>query len=72
MATAALNPAEESQLMQTIEFFEVITQTQPDDTNSLEILKEAYSKLGREQEVVNTSKRIAQAYLQLGQLSERR
>ena len=41
MATAALNPAEESQLMQTIEFFEVITQTQPDDTNSLEILKEA-------------------------------
>ena len=55
--------------MQTIEFFEVITQTQPDDTNSLEILKEAYSKLGREQEVVNTSKRIAQAYLQLGQLS---
>lgn len=69
MATAALNPAEESQLMQTIEFFEVITQTQPDDTNSLEILKEAYSKLGREQEVVNTSKRIAQAYLQLGQLS---
>ena len=69
MATAALNPAEESQLMQTIEFFEVITQTQPDDTNSLEILKEAYSKLGREQDVVNTSKRIAQAYLQLGQLS---
>jgi len=69
MATAALNPAEESQLMQTIEFFEVITQTQPDDTNSLEILKEAYSKLGREEEVVNTSKRIAQAYLQLGQLS---
>jgi len=55
--------------MQTIEFFEVITQTQPDDTNSLEILKEAYSKLGREQDVVNTSKRIAQAYLQLGQLS---
>ena len=49
--------------------FEVIVQSQPGDTQSLEILKEAYSKLGREQEVVNTSKRIAQAYLQQGQLS---
>jgi tetratricopeptide (TPR) repeat protein len=35
----------------------------------LEILKEAYTKLGREQEVISTSKRIAQAYLQMGQLS---
>ena len=49
--------------------FEVIVQSQPTDTQSLEILKEAYSKLGREDEVVNTSKRIAQAYLQQGQLS---
>jgi len=49
--------------------FEVIVQSQPSDTQSLEILKEAYSKLGREDDVVNTSKRIAQAYLQQGQLS---
>ncbi len=49
--------------------FEVIVQSQPGDTQSLEILKEAYSKLGRENDVVNTSKRIAQAYLQQGQLS---
>ena len=55
--------------MQTIEMFEVIVQSQPADTQSLEILKEAYSKLGREDDVVNTSKRIAQAYLQQGQLS---
>lgn len=68
MATA-LNPGEDAQLQQTIEMFEVIVQSQPSDTQSLEILKEAYSKLGREEEVVNTSKRIAQAYLQLGQLS---
>ena len=46
--------------------FEVIVQSQPNDTQSLEILKEAYTKLGREEEVVNTSKRIAQAYLQTG------
>jgi|SRR5437667_4554278 len=64
-----LNPSEEAQLAQTIEMFEVITQSQPQDYQSLEILKEAYSKLGREKEVVGTSKRIAQAYVQMGQLS---
>jgi tetratricopeptide (TPR) repeat protein len=69
MAAATLNPGEEAQLQQTIEMFEVIVQSQPGDTQSLEILKEAYSKLGREDDVVNTSKRIAQAYLTQGQLS---
>ena len=70
MATAAtLTPAEEAQLNQTIEMFEVIVQSQPADTQSLEILKEAYTKLGREDDLVNTSKRIATAYLQQGQLS---
>jgi tetratricopeptide (TPR) repeat protein len=69
MATTALNPGEDAQLHQTIEMFEVIVQSQPSDTQSLEILKEAYSKLGREEDVINTSKRIAQAYLQQGQLS---
>ena len=68
-ASTTLNPGEEAQLQQTIEMFEVIVQSQPTDTQSLEILKEAYSKLGREDDVVNTSKRIAQAYLQQGQLS---
>ncbi|MGA3181633.1 MAG: tetratricopeptide repeat protein [Verrucomicrobiota bacterium] len=64
-----LNPSEEAQLRQTIEMFEVITQSQPQDYQSLEILKEAYLKLGMEPEVILTSKRIAQAYVQLGQLS---
>jgi tetratricopeptide (TPR) repeat protein len=64
-----LSPSEEGQLAQTIEMFEVITQSQPLDYQSLEILKEAYSKLGREKDVVSTSKRIAQAYVQMGQLS---
>lgn len=69
MAATTLNSGEAAQLQQTIEMFEVIVQSQPSDTQSLEILKEAYSKLGREDDVVNTSKRIAQAYLQQGQLS---
>jgi hypothetical protein len=65
----ALSPGEEAQLAQTIEMFEVITQSQPHDYQSLEILKEAYSKLNREKEVIGTSKRIAQAYVEMGQLS---
>ena len=56
-------------MLQTIEMFEVIVQSQPSDTQSLEILKEAYSKLGREDDLISTAKRIAQAYLQQGQLS---
>jgi hypothetical protein len=60
---------EEAQLSQTIEMFEVITQSQPLDYQSLEILKEAYVKLGRQKDAVRTSKRIAEAYLSLGQLS---
>jgi hypothetical protein len=69
MAMTTLNASEEAQLRQTIEMFEVIVQSQPGDCQSLEILKEAYTKLGREEEVISTSKRIAQAYMQMGQLS---
>jgi len=66
---STLSQSEEAQLAQTIEMFEVITQSQPHDYQSLEILKEAYSKLGREKELIGTSKRIAEAYVQMGQLS---
>src|SRR5471030_1560161 len=69
MADVSLNPGEEAQLQQTIEMFEVIVQSQPNDCQSLEILKEAYTKLGREADVIKTSKRIAEAYTQMGQLS---
>ena len=64
-----LTPGEEAQLRQTIEMFEVITKEQPLDNQSLEILKEAYLKLGRTSDVAVTSKRLASAYVQLGQLS---
>src|SRR5438552_10624731 len=66
---ATLTANEEAQLTQTIEMFEVITQSQPHDYQSLEILKEAYSKLGRDKDAISTSKRIAEAYVQMGQLS---
>jgi hypothetical protein len=66
---STLSPGEEAQLAQTIEMFEVITQSQPHDYQSLEILKEAYAKLGRDKEAVGTAKRIAKAYVEMGQLS---
>jgi len=65
----SLTASEEAQLTQTIEMFEVITQSQPQDYQSLEILKEAYYKLAREKDVIRTSKRIAEAYVLMGQLS---
>jgi len=67
--STSLSQGEEAQLAQTIEMFEVITQSQPHDYQSLEILKEAYSKLGRESDVISTAKRIAEAYVQMGQFS---
>jgi tetratricopeptide (TPR) repeat protein len=69
MAAPKLNSAEEAQLLQTIEMFQVIVQSQPSDTQSLAILKEAYYKLDREEDLINISKRIAEAYLMQGQLS---
>ena len=54
---STLSQGEEAQLLQTIEMFEVITQSQPHDYQSLEILKEAYTKLNREKDLIGTSKR---------------
>ena len=55
-----------SQIVQTIEMFEVITQTQPDDYQSLEILKEAYHKIGKPEESLRISRRLAEAYFNVG------
>ncbi len=61
-----LSEEEHSQIVQTIEMFEVITQTQADDYQSLEILKEAYHKVGRQAEELKTSRRLAEAYFNVG------
>ena len=39
---AEINPSEEAQLNSMVAMFEIITQSQPNDIQSLEILKEAY------------------------------
>ena len=46
--------------------FEAITQTQPEDYQSLEILKEAYGKLGKQDESLRISRRLAEAYFGAG------
>jgi tetratricopeptide (TPR) repeat protein len=61
-----LSEEERSQIGQTIEMFEVITQTQPDDYQSLRILKEAYQKLGKKEEALRVSRRLAEAYFNVG------
>src|SRR5436190_1072747 len=46
--------------------FEVITRTQPDDYQSLEILKEAYGKIGQQDESLRVSRKLAEAYFNAG------
>ena len=60
------SPEGQAQILQTIEMFEVITRTQPDDYQSLEILKEAYTKLGRMDDTFHTSRKLAEAYFNVG------
>ena len=66
MLEHTLSEEEHSQIVQTIEMFEVITQTQPDDYQSLEILKEAYQKVGRAEDSFRASRRLAEAYFSAG------
>jgi len=61
-----LSAEEHSQILQTIEMFEAITQTQPDDYQSLEILREAYTKVGRHDDALRISRRLAEAYFNSG------
>jgi len=61
-----LSDEEHNQIVQTIEMFEAITQTQPDDYQSLEILKEAYAKVGKHDEAQKVSRRLSEAYFNVG------
>jgi tetratricopeptide (TPR) repeat protein len=61
-----LSEDEHNQIVQTIEMFEAITQTHPDDSQSLEILKEAYQKIGKPVESMRICRRLAEAYFNAG------
>ena len=66
MLEHTLSDEEHNQIVQTIEMFEAITQTQPDDYQSLEILKEAYNKVGKLEDALKVSRRLAEAYFNVG------
>ena len=66
MLEHALSAEEHNQILQTIEMFEAITQTQPEDYQSLEILKEAYTKVGRHDDAFKVSRKLAEAYFNVG------
>jgi hypothetical protein len=68
--TSQLTETETQQLLRTVEMFEAITESQPEDYQSLEILKEAYSKLGRRDDTLRVAKKLAAAYVELGQISQ--
>jgi tetratricopeptide (TPR) repeat protein len=61
-----LSEDEHNQIVQTIEMFEAITQTHPDDSQSLEILKEAYQKIGKPDDSLRVCRRLAEAYFNAG------
>ena len=64
-----LTAEEQEQLQQTIEMFDVITQANPQDTQSLEILKEAHFKLGQIKAGLGIARRLADTYMELNQFS---
>lgn len=60
---------EQEQILQTIEMFEVITQANPQDCQSLDILKDAYQRVGRQPEALGVARKLADTYVELGQYS---
>ena len=64
-----ISSEEKEQITQTIEMFEVITQANPQDCQSMEILKDAYQRVGREADYLVISRRLADTYVEVGQFS---
>jgi tetratricopeptide (TPR) repeat protein len=70
MTTAQSVTNEElDQILQTIEMFEVILQSNAQDCQSMEILKEAYWKLNRQKDALDVTRKLADTYYAQGQYS---
>ena len=70
MTTAQSVTNEElDQILQTIEMFEVILQSNAEDCQSMEILKEAYWKLNRQPDALAVTRKLADTYFAHGQYS---
>ncbi len=67
MTTAQSVTNEElDQILQTIEMFEVILQSNAEDCQSMEILKEAYWKLNRQKDALDITRQLADTYYSPG------
>jgi len=64
-----LSSEEQEQILQTIEMFEVITQANPQDCQSMDILKDAYQRVGKQTEALAIARKLADTYVELGQYS---
>jgi hypothetical protein len=64
-----LSSEEQEQILQTIEMFEVITQANPQDCQSMDILKDAYQRVGKLAEALAITRKLADTYVDLGQYS---
>jgi hypothetical protein len=64
--TQPLTSEEQELLRQTVEMFEVIAQANPQDVQSMEILKEAHFKLGQTKEGLDVARRLAGVHMELG------
>ena len=60
-------PEEREQLMQTIEMFGVIVQASPNDAQSLEILKDAFVRIGQVSEAMVAARKLAEIFSQAEQ-----
>jgi len=67
--TPPISQEEQEQIRQTIEMFEVITQANPHDCQSLEILKDAYGRIAQLPDMLRVAKQLAETYVHLGQYS---
>ena len=63
-------PEEREQIMQTIEMFGVIVQTSPHDAQSLEILKDAFVRIGQVSEAMEAARKLGQLFAEAEQYSQ--
>ena len=57
-----LSPEEKEQVLQTIEMFGVIVQASPNDAQSLEILKDAYVRVGQVADAVQAARKLGEIF----------
>lgn len=69
MTAQSVSNEELEQILQTVQMFEVILQSSPRDCQSMEILKEAYWKLGRQKDALAVTRKLADTYYADGQYS---